>query len=234
MMQPQSTLFRGPNEHVGPLKKDQCALTPKICPLRKALRRGEVEQVARVIETALRRLPHQPPACSPEERSESRERPRELRCLACVVFAHDAPRTPPLPRAAGEIAYGSLLGGGNARAACSNLSPRAGRGRFASGALAKRSKSGEGACRQAQTRGDAPPPRFLLSPSLRSGSDLSPPAGGGGASGVASHFKIPTTKRLFSRTAGRWSKWHARREAATASPAPATRRTPRRPRLART
>src|SRR5262245_21310866 len=47
MMQPQSTLFRGPNEHVGPLKKDQCALTPKICPLRKALRWGEVEQVAR-------------------------------------------------------------------------------------------------------------------------------------------------------------------------------------------
>src|SRR5215475_13995453 len=41
MMQPQSTLFRGPNEHVGPLKKDQCALTPKTCPLRKALHRGE-------------------------------------------------------------------------------------------------------------------------------------------------------------------------------------------------
>src|SRR5215475_8228296 len=41
MMQPQSTLFRGPNEHVGPLKKDQCALTPKTCPLRKALQRGE-------------------------------------------------------------------------------------------------------------------------------------------------------------------------------------------------
>src|SRR5262245_38941668 len=41
MMQPQSTLFRGPNEHVGPLKKDQCTLTPKTCPLRKALQRGE-------------------------------------------------------------------------------------------------------------------------------------------------------------------------------------------------
>src|SRR5215475_3716292 len=41
MMQPQSTLFRGPNEHVGPLKKDQCALTPKTCPLRKALQWGE-------------------------------------------------------------------------------------------------------------------------------------------------------------------------------------------------
>src|SRR5262245_65368002 len=47
MMQPQSTLFRGPNEHVGPLKKDQCALTPKTCPLRKALQGGEVEQAAR-------------------------------------------------------------------------------------------------------------------------------------------------------------------------------------------
>jgi len=38
------------------------------------------------------------------------------------------------------------------------LSPRAGRGRFASGALAKRGKSGEGACPQAQTRGYAPSP----------------------------------------------------------------------------
>src|SRR5215475_2759263 len=42
-----------------------------------------------------------------------------------------------------------------------HLSPRAGRGRFASGALAKRSKSGEGACPPAQTRGDAPSPGFL-------------------------------------------------------------------------
>src|SRR5215510_12236710 len=48
MMQPQSTLFRGPNEHVGPLKKDQCALTPKTCPLRKALQWGEVAPKARV------------------------------------------------------------------------------------------------------------------------------------------------------------------------------------------
>src|SRR5262245_11569482 len=47
MMQPQSTLFRGPNEHVGPLKKDQCALTPKICPLRKALQGGEVDLQAK-------------------------------------------------------------------------------------------------------------------------------------------------------------------------------------------
>src|SRR5262245_63523738 len=45
-----------------------------------------------------------------------------------------------------------------------HLAPRAGRGRLASGALAKRSKSGEGACPQAQTRGSAPPPRFLRSP----------------------------------------------------------------------
>src|SRR5262245_15771617 len=42
-----------------------------------------------------------------------------------------------------------------------HLSPRAGRGRFASGALAKRSKSGEGACPQAQARGYAPSPGFL-------------------------------------------------------------------------
>src|SRR5215470_6083779 len=42
-----------------------------------------------------------------------------------------------------------------------HLAPRAGRGRFASGALAKRSKSGEGACPQAQTRGYAPSPGFL-------------------------------------------------------------------------
>src|SRR5262245_63506821 len=111
------------------------------------------------------------------------------------------------PRATGEIAYGSLLGGGNARAACSNLSPRAGRGRFASGALAKRSKSGEGACRQAQTRGDAPSPRFLLSPSLRPETDPPPPPGGGGASGVCSPLKIPNPIRFFSRTAGGGRKW---------------------------
>src|SRR5215510_15123555 len=42
-----------------------------------------------------------------------------------------------------------------------HLSPRAGRGRFASGALAKRTKSGEGACPQAQARRYAPSPGFL-------------------------------------------------------------------------
>src|SRR5262245_22474732 len=39
--------------------------------------------------------------------------------------------------------------------------PRAGRGRFASGAVAKRSKSGEGAFPQAETRGTAPSSGFL-------------------------------------------------------------------------
>src|SRR5262247_594577 len=63
-----------------------------------------------------------------------------------------------------------------------HLSPRAGRGRFASGALAKRSKSGEGALPQAQTRGQAPSPGFLRSAALRLESDLSPHAGRGGAS----------------------------------------------------
>src|SRR5215813_8357764 len=42
-----------------------------------------------------------------------------------------------------------------------HLAPRAGRGRFASGAVAKRSKSGEGAFPQAETRGTAPSPGFL-------------------------------------------------------------------------
>src|SRR5262245_39127919 len=42
-----------------------------------------------------------------------------------------------------------------------HLSPRAGRGRFASGAMAKRSKSGGGACPRARTRGYAPLPGFL-------------------------------------------------------------------------
>src|SRR5262245_22265271 len=60
------------------------------------------------------------------------------------------------------------------RAAYSHLAPLAGRGRFASGALAKRSKSGEGACPQTQTRRGAPSPGFLRSASLRSESDLSP------------------------------------------------------------
>src|SRR5712691_11784687 len=57
-----------------------------------------------------------------------------------------------------------------------HLSPPAGRGRLASEALAKRSKSGEGAIPQARTRGDAPSPGFLRSAALRSESDLSPHA----------------------------------------------------------
>src|SRR5262249_25130249 len=68
--------------------------------------------------------------------------------------------------------------------AYSHLAPLAGRGRFASGALAKRSKSGEGAFPQAQPRGGAPSPGFLRSAALRSESDLSPRGG------------------------ERWSKWH--------------------------
>src|SRR5262250_83089 len=51
------------------------------------------------------------------------------------------------------------------------------RGRFASGAVAKRSKSGEGAIPQAQNRGHAPSPGFLRSASLRLESDLSPRGG---------------------------------------------------------
>src|SRR5215510_40368 len=65
-----------------------------------------------------------------------------------------------------------------------HLSPRAGRGRFASGALAKRSKSGEGAIPQAQICGQAPSPGFHRSAALRSESDLSPHAGRGRASGT--------------------------------------------------
>src|SRR5499426_2001276 len=62
------------------------------------------------------------------------------------------------------------------------LSPRAGRGRLASGTLAERSKSGEGACPQAQTRGYAPSPGFLRF----ARNPTSPRAAGrGGASGFA-------------------------------------------------
>src|SRR5262245_535360 len=57
---------------------------------------------------------------------------------------------------------------GASRTAALHLSPLAGRepapdlirGRLASGALAQRSKSGEGALPQARTRGDAPSPGF--------------------------------------------------------------------------
>src|SRR5215471_21234024 len=71
-----------------------------------------------------------------------------------------------------------------------HLSPLAGRepapdlirGRLASGALATRSKPGEGAIPQASTRGGAPSLGFLRSALLRSESELSPQAGRGGAS----------------------------------------------------
>src|SRR5262245_66681305 len=66
-----------------------------------------------------------------------------------------------------------------------HLSLRAGRGRLASGALAERSKSGEGAFPHAQTRADAPSPRVLCSPSFRLGSALSTPPGAGGTSDTA-------------------------------------------------
>src|SRR5262247_1726383 len=48
-----------------------------------------------------------------------------------------------------------------------HLSPRAGRGRFASGALAKRSKSGEGACPQAEARGTPPHPDSFAALGIR-------------------------------------------------------------------
>src|SRR5262249_2955872 len=78
-----------------------------------------------------------------------------------------------------------------------HLSPLAGRGRLASGALAERSKAGEGALgqgrpiRYVRTRGGAPSPGFHRSATLRSESDpgsspgqaLSPQAGRGGARG---------------------------------------------------
>src|SRR5262245_27836920 len=64
-----------------------------------------------------------------------------------------------------------------------HLAPLAGRGRLASVAPAERSKSGEGALPQAQTRGDAPSPGFHRSTPFRSKSDLSPPPGRGGERG---------------------------------------------------
>src|SRR5262249_18272741 len=66
-----------------------------------------------------------------------------------------------------------------------HLSPLAGRRRLASGALAKRSKAGEGALPQARTPGDAPPPRF---PRLPSDPTLSPHPGRGEESASASHL----------------------------------------------
>src|SRR5262245_4257223 len=82
MMQPQSTLFRGPNEHVGPLKKDQCALTPKTCPLRKALQWGEVGSRRDPGERA--RAYGEPPAPSPQPSPQWREGARRVRGEACA------------------------------------------------------------------------------------------------------------------------------------------------------
>src|SRR5499426_1390684 len=76
----------------------------------------------------------------------------------CPRAERDASTHPTKGRA---IAYGSLLGGGNARAACST-SPRVrGEVDLRAEPWRKRSKSGEGACPQAQTRGYAPSPGFL-------------------------------------------------------------------------
>src|SRR5215510_3907717 len=67
-----------------------------------------------------------------------------------------------------------------------------------------------------------PPPR---SASLRSESDLSPHAGRGGASGFASHFKIPTQMRLSSRL--RQEKSHMARCLEVATRAPLAPTSPR-------
>src|SRR5262245_65096318 len=82
------------------------------------------------------------------------------------------------------------------------LSPRAGRGRFASGALAERSKSGEGACPQAQTRASAPPPRFPRPPSPPFGSHPPPPPGGGGGRGTprSPWLRSPRLQERFIKT----------------------------------
>src|SRR5262245_34602970 len=104
-------------------------------------------------------------------------------------------RNPTSPRTRGEVAQlafaspqraagrGGASGIRVAKAISGEL-PRAGRRRFASRALAKRSKSGEGALPQPETRGHAPSPGFHRSAALRSESDLSPHAGRGGASGT--------------------------------------------------
>src|SRR5262245_58562406 len=73
--------------------------------------------------------------------------------------------------------------------------PHAGRGRLAS-ALA-RSKSGEGAFRRAQTRGDAPPPRLLLSPKAPLRIPPPPPPGGRGGKGAGR--RIPPSPCQFKR-----------------------------------
>src|SRR5262247_3149639 len=104
-----------------------------------------------------------------------------------------------------------------------HLSPRAGRGRFASGALAKRSKSGEGALPQAQTRGQAPSPGFLRSASLRLESDLSPHAGRGGASDLAASLREATSSALAPCPTPTPLRPSRNRVASRATPAPASR-----------
>src|SRR5229473_1876247 len=79
-----------------------------------------------------------------------------------------------------------------------HLSPR-GRGRLASAAQAKRSKSGEGAFRNARTRGNAPSPGFLRSAPLRSESDLSR-EGRGAASGL--RVPEPITRKAYDALTG--------------------------------
>src|SRR5262247_666594 len=98
-----------------------------------------------------------------------------------------SPSCAPPPFEGRAIAYGSLLGGGNARAACST-SPRV-RGEVDLRAEPWRSEAN-------RVRGLVHKLRLAVRPltrilSLRSESHLSPHAGRGGASGFASHLKIP-------------------------------------------
>src|SRR5262245_17648192 len=80
-----------------------------------------------------------------------------------------------------------------------HLSPRAGRGRSASGALAKRSKSGEGAGLPAEARGTPPHPDSFAALGIR---------------------PLPARGETWRKwlclapqdTRGRWSLWHARSE----------------------
>src|SRR5262249_55483588 len=111
-------------------------------------------------------------------------------CILEGFYAHAEQANVRVRRYGGRN-IGYARGGGERRVARdSRLRPPrpaaggGGRGRLASGASAQRSKSGEGAFPQAQTRGSAPSPGFRRSAALRSESDLSPHAGRGGASGV--------------------------------------------------
>src|SRR2546421_4763334 len=83
----------------------------------------------------------------------------------------------------------------------SHLSPRAGRGRLASGALAKRSKSGEGAIPLARTRGHAPPPPRPPRASLPPRTDPPPPPPRGGGRSVAVPPPVPPLAHYHSTPA---------------------------------